>query len=87
MAASGSNERERETDADVIASIRLGLEVAADDRTALRLVRALLEMAPASDGRAARPVDVLLRGIRAIKGTLHLTDHEPRGRIVRRSRG
>jgi hypothetical protein len=47
---------EAETDADVIAALRLGLEAAADDRTALRLVRALLEMAPPTEGRAARAV-------------------------------
>jgi hypothetical protein len=73
-----------ETDADVIAALRLGLEAAADDRTALRLVRALLEMVPPTEGLAARPVDVLLRAIRSIKGALHVTDHEPRGRIARR---
>jgi hypothetical protein len=69
-----------ETDADVIAALRLGLEGAADDRTALRLVRALLEMAPPTEGRAAHSVDVLVRAIHSTKGSMwrRETAAEPR---------
>lgn len=52
------------TDADVIGAMRLGLEVANDDRTAVQLVRHLLELAPPTSDGALEPTRLLIDVVR-----------------------
>lgn len=60
--------RRKQNAEDVIGAIRLALEGATDDATAVRVTKALVAEAPATEGNAVAPVSLLLSTVRRLKG-------------------
>ncbi len=56
-------------DAGVIGAIRLALEGAANDATALAVIAKLCEYAPATDPTETYPTSLFVRAIQAVNGT------------------
>lgn len=69
---------------DAVGAIRLAMEAGADGRARLRVIRAILDLMPASEPGDTASVRLFLDAVRASKCELRVTDHEPHGRLSRR---